>query len=268
MDIFDQYIFEELISEYGRAGLTNDNYEELYVRFCNHSYIEEVTPYLLTMRFFFLFSPGEPDKELSELKTNKADNVQLRGLYYDLMLCVNPANTGAANELRHAVEAGYCDKFLLGKSNIRLVEQKKQKENYKPSRKDSALSARTDGTVLDSSAVEYNTLTNELALSLLGKVTKVDYGTRSLVLPSTYNKIGKSAFQGIKDIDMLIIPNGFIEIDENAFSWAIIHQVKIPKTVTVIAKNAFKGFTGVIECSADSYAYKYAKRYNVRALVK
>lgn len=268
MDIFDQYLYEELVSEYGRSGLTDDDYEELYVRFCNHSYIEEVTPYILAMRFFGLGTPAEPDEVLSELKTNKADNVQLRGLYYDLMLCVNPANTGAADELRCVVEAGYCDKYLLGKSNVRLVKQKTKNENTKPSRKDNPPSARTDSSVLDSSTVEYNTLTNEIALSLLGKVTKVDYGTRSLVLPSTYNKIGKSAFQGIKDIDMLIIPNGFIEIDENAFSWAIIHQIKIPKTVTVIAKNAFKGFTGVIECSADSYAYKYAKRYNVRALVK
>ena len=117
-------------------------------------------------------------------------------------------------------------------------------------------------------SVEYNALTKDVVESLLCDVKKADYGTRSLTLPSTYNKIGAAAFQGIKDIDMLIIPNGFIEIDGNAFSWAIIHQVKVPNTVTMIAKNAFKGFTGVIECSSDSYAYKYAKRYNVRALVK
>ena len=85
------------------------------------------------MRFFGLGTPAEPDKVLSELKTNKADNVQLRGLYYDLMLCVNPANTGAVDELRRAVEVGYCDKYLLGKSNIILVEQKtKKKKTNRP----------------------------------------------------------------------------------------------------------------------------------------
>lgn len=136
MDIFDQYLYEELVSEYGRSGLTDDDYEELYVRFCNHSYIEKVTPYILAMRFFGLGTPAEPDEVLSELKTNKADNVQLRGLYYDLMLCVNPANTGAADELRRVVEAGYCDKYLLGKSNVRLVKQKTKNEYTKTSRKD------------------------------------------------------------------------------------------------------------------------------------
>ena len=66
---------------------------------------------------------------------------------------------------------------------------------------------------------------------------------------------------------MLIIPNGYVAIGANAFTWAIIHQVRIPDSVTIIEKNAFKGFTGVIECSASSAAFKYAKRYNIRTLV-
>lgn len=148
MDIFDQYLFEELVSEYERSELTDDDYEELYVRICNHSYIEELAPYILAMRFFGLGTPAEPDTVLSELKSNKADNVQLRGLYYDLMLCVNPANTGAADELRRAVEAGYCDKYLHSKSNIHVVEKKTKKENNKPSRKDYPPSTRTESSVL------------------------------------------------------------------------------------------------------------------------
>lgn len=47
MDIFDQYLFEELVSEYERAGLTD--YEELHIRFCKLNHLEEVKPYLLLL---------------------------------------------------------------------------------------------------------------------------------------------------------------------------------------------------------------------------
>lgn len=50
MDIFDQYIYEELVSEYERYDLTDDDYEELYMRFCNLDHLEEDKPYLFVMR--------------------------------------------------------------------------------------------------------------------------------------------------------------------------------------------------------------------------
>ena len=31
MDIFDQYLFEELTTQYSKSGLSADDYEELYM---------------------------------------------------------------------------------------------------------------------------------------------------------------------------------------------------------------------------------------------
>ncbi len=132
MDIFDQYIYEELVSEYERSGLTDDDYEELYMRFCNLDHLEEVKPYLLAMRCLGLGTPADADAALSELKEFMEDNTELIGLYYDLKLCINPKNTGAIVELRRSIEDGYCGKYLKEKSNIGLVE-KAPKEEKKPS---------------------------------------------------------------------------------------------------------------------------------------
>ena len=132
MDIFDQYLFEELVSVYERSSLTDDDYEELYIRFCSHDHIEEIKPYIYTMRFFGLGTASEPDEVLAELKACKSENSELRGLYYDLLLCENADNTGAANELRRAIKDGYCDRYLQKKSNVGRVEKKQKKETCPP----------------------------------------------------------------------------------------------------------------------------------------
>lgn len=54
MDIFDQYLFEELTTQYSKSGLSADDYEELYQRFCNMDYLVEVKSYLLTIISFSL----------------------------------------------------------------------------------------------------------------------------------------------------------------------------------------------------------------------
>lgn len=69
MDIFDQYIFEELTEQYAKSEPSED-YEELYQRFCNIDYLPEVKPYLLTMRFFGLGIAPEKDATLNELKNS------------------------------------------------------------------------------------------------------------------------------------------------------------------------------------------------------
>lgn len=142
MDIFDQYLFEELVSEYERSGLTNDDYEELYIRFCNLNHLEEVKPYLLVMRYLGLGTPAEPDAVLDELKEIMEDNIELTGLYNDLKLCTNSKNTGAIVELRRSIEDGYCGKYLKTRSNISSVE-KTPKEEKKPS------TPAVDKTVVD-----------------------------------------------------------------------------------------------------------------------
>lgn len=142
MDIFDQYLFEELVSEYERSGLTNDDYEELYIRFSNLNHLEEVKPYLLVMRYLGLGTPAEPDAALNELKEIMEDNIELTGLYNDLKLCTNSKNTGAIVELRRSIEDGYCGKYLKSRSNISSVE-KTSKEEKKPS------TPAVDNTVVD-----------------------------------------------------------------------------------------------------------------------
>ena len=132
MDIFDQYLFEELISEYERPELTDDDYEALYMRFCNLAHLEEVKPYLLVMRCLGLGTPAEPDAVLNELKGIMNDDIELTGLYYDLKLCVSNQNTEAIVELRRSIEDGYCGKYLKNRSNIKFVG-KALKEEKKPS---------------------------------------------------------------------------------------------------------------------------------------
>ena len=128
MDIFDQYLFEKLVSEYTRPDLTDDDYEELYIRFCNLDYLEEVKPYLLVMRFLGLGITAEADAALSELKQIMGNNTELTGLYYDLKLCANPQNTEVIVELRRSIEDGYCGRYLKDRSNIALVEKAAKEE--------------------------------------------------------------------------------------------------------------------------------------------
>ncbi len=265
MDIFDQYIFEEIVSEYERSNLTNEDYEELYIRFCNLSHLDEAKPYIFVMRFFGLGTLAEPDTVLDGLKILAKDNFELKGLFFDLKLCLDPSNTGCLGELRSAVDAGYSDKYLKNKSNVSNIVRKPKKESKNPIKAEYTKVSSTDRNL---NSVEYITLTNDIVLSLMNTVTKEEYGTRKLVLPSSYNKIGDGACQGMKEVDMLIIPNGYIAIGESAFSWAIIHQVAVPNSTIDIAKNAFKGFTGVIECTENSYAHRFAKKYNIRVLIK
>ena len=268
MDIFDKYIFEELVETYSRDNLSNEDYEELYIRFCNLSHLDEAKPYILVMRFLGLGTLAEPEIVLDELKPIAKDSAELRGLFFDLRLCLEPNNTGFLGELRSAVDAGYSDKYLKDKSNVGNIARMPKKEGKNPIKTEPAkVSSANKSTNSNTNSVEYTTLTKDVVLSLMNTVTKEDYGTRKLVLPLSYNKIGDGAFQGIKEVDMLIIPNSYIAIGENAFSWAIIHQVMIPVSTIEIAKSAFKGFTGVIGCTENSYAHKFAKKYNIRALI-
>lgn len=122
MDIFDQYLLKELITEYERPNLTDDDYEELYARFCNLKHLQEAQTYILVMRFLGLGTPSNENAVLNELKGIMAEQVELTGLYYDLKLCANPQDAEAAVELLHSIDDGYCGKFLGVRSNIDLVE--------------------------------------------------------------------------------------------------------------------------------------------------
>lgn len=279
MDIFDQYTFEEIIKEYNKPDLTIEDYEELYIRFCHIDHLDEVKPYLFTMRFFGNGVEATPEIVMDELFRSMNGNPVLEGLYYDLQLCIDSTNSEAMVKLQKAVEAGYNKGYLKDKSHARAVvvaisaEQDASSHTDTSERQHSSQpkknNHRVSKTTAEPEIVDEETLTKEIVLSLIKKSVNVNSNSmRTLTLPSNYNKIGSFAFQGIKEIDILNIPRGYAEIASNAFSWAVIHQVRIPDSVAVFGKNAFKGFTGVIECSSSSFAFKYAKRNNIRTLVK
>ena len=127
MDIFDQYLFEELTTQYSKSGLSADDYEELYMRFCNMDHLDEVQPYLMTMRYFGLGTAPEKKAVLSELKTIlQEDDYRLKGLYYDLLLDENGNNTDALVNLRRMVDEGYTNIFTKEWTHI---EKAKSSDN-------------------------------------------------------------------------------------------------------------------------------------------
>ncbi len=142
MEIFDKYLFEELVEEYERSDLTDDNYEALYIRFCHLNHLDEVEPYLLVMRYLGLGTHADPDAALTELKDIMVGNIELKGLYFDLKLCANPQDTGAIAELHRLIEAGYYGKYLKSRSNISLVEKYSKEEKTTPF-------STTDNTTVD-----------------------------------------------------------------------------------------------------------------------
>lgn len=119
MDIFDQYLFEELTAQYSKSGLSADDYEELYMRFSNIDHLDEVQPYLLTMRYFGLGTSSEKMAVRSDLKEKLCeDDYMLKGLYYDLLLSENTNNTEELVNLRRMVEEGYTNVFTKEKTHI------------------------------------------------------------------------------------------------------------------------------------------------------
>lgn len=122
MDIFDECLFKELTTQYAKPNLSADDFEELYMRFCNLDYLPEVMPYLHTMRFFGLGTDPEKATVLSELKKAlNGEDYMLKGLYYDLLLAENSNNTDAIVNLRRMVDEGYTNKFTKEKSHIEKV---------------------------------------------------------------------------------------------------------------------------------------------------
>lgn len=122
MDIFDECLFKELTTQYAKPNLSADDFEELYMRFCNLDYLPEVMPYLHTMRFFGLGTDPEKATVLSELKKAlNGEDYMLKRLYYDLLLAENSNNTDAIVNLRRMVDEGYTNKFTKEKSHIEKV---------------------------------------------------------------------------------------------------------------------------------------------------
>ena len=77
-------------------------------------------------------------------------------------------------------------------------------------------------------------------------------------------EIEEEAFAGIA-AESVSFSSVVVKIDERAFSDNLfLREVKIPKSVTYIANNAFEGVPNlVIIGSADSYVAKWAEEQNV-----
>lgn len=123
MDIFDQYLFDEIVESYIQPDLTFEDYEEIYQRFLNLEHIPEVKPYLLSMRFLGLGTEAEPEEVLSELRTHlDSGNVNLCGLYYDMILYKNRNDKEAAEKLSEFENEGYSDNYLKEHSHLNYEE--------------------------------------------------------------------------------------------------------------------------------------------------
>ena len=125
MNDFDQYLFNELIKDYASMNINDVHQEELYQRFLNLDYLDEVKPYLFTMRYLGLGTPRSR-KALKELKDSvgKRDYI-LGGLYFDLMLFEKEGNEKLLERLKLMEKRGYTDIYLKERSHrhIQIEEE-------------------------------------------------------------------------------------------------------------------------------------------------
>ena len=120
MNDFDQYLFNELIKDYASMNINDVHQEELYQRFLNLDYLDEVKPYLFTMRYLGLGTPRSR-RALKELKDSvgKKDYI-LGGLYFDLMLFEKEGNEKLLERLRLMEKRGYTDVYLKERSHLHI----------------------------------------------------------------------------------------------------------------------------------------------------
>jgi hypothetical protein len=76
--------------------------------------------------------------------------------------------------------------------------------------------------------------------------------------------IPDSAFKNCKNLTSVRLPNTVTEIGPNAFAGCEnLHTIYIPDSVTKIDPSAFSGVSNIVfECSAGSFAAKYALQYD------
>lgn len=127
MDVFDEYLYTELINDYAQPNLQEEDYEELYQRFLNINHVPEVNPFILTMRYFGLGVHPEPDVVMNELKESNAEDIILVGLYNDLLLFENPCNEDAKKNLIDISAKGYSEIFLKDRSYLHVINTENDK---------------------------------------------------------------------------------------------------------------------------------------------
>lgn len=119
MDIFDKYLYEELVAAYSRENLSKDDYDEIYHRFQNLEHLAEVKPYSLAMRYLGLGVPAEREAVLAELKSLiGSGDCNIVGLYYDLLLFENENDHNAFKLIQEMASKGYPDAYLKDQSHL------------------------------------------------------------------------------------------------------------------------------------------------------
>lgn len=130
MTDYEKYLFDELINEYAKDNLTEDDFGELFSRFNNLSHLTEVKPYLLTMRFLGRGTPCEEQDVLGELQPIRLeDSPILYGLYNDLLLFGDESNASASSGLAQAANNGYSDCYLKNLSHLHHRQSSHASEN-------------------------------------------------------------------------------------------------------------------------------------------
>ena len=118
MNDFDRYLLEDLVGIYDQ-GPEADDWEELYHRFENLSYLPETLPYLLTMRYFGWGTQAQPEQVLAELESLEGKgNHQLDGLNCDLRLISNPGDASQLEALKIHMDGGYTERYLKDRSHV------------------------------------------------------------------------------------------------------------------------------------------------------
>lgn len=90
MEIYDKYLFDDLVQRYNQNNLSKDEYESIFAMFQNINEYSEVKFYLYTMKFLGLGTKKQEEEVLSELKREiENGHSEYRGLYYDMLLYRN-----------------------------------------------------------------------------------------------------------------------------------------------------------------------------------
>jgi len=90
MEIYDKYLFDDLVQRYNQNNLSKDEYESIFSMFQNINEYSEVKFYLYTMKFLGLGTEKQEEEVLGELKQEiENGHLEYRGLYYDMLLYRN-----------------------------------------------------------------------------------------------------------------------------------------------------------------------------------
>ncbi len=161
MDVFDQYLFDEIAKMYAKSNLAPADYDEIYQRFLYLDRIPEVKPYLMAMRYLGLGTPANPDEVVGELQGLLSEGIsQLNGLYYDLMLFKDENNSEFIRKLYAMGQDGYSDIYLKERSHLHAeveTEDSGKKESVFP-----ALDALTKASKPDTpEQIQYKSMSFE-----------------------------------------------------------------------------------------------------------